>query len=77
MRRRTFEDIIQEEFRWPVAGDMPFVDATDPAENANIAHGAHSRLVLMTDGYKKRADIMVGHPFRSTKLLAHQAKAWS
>lgn len=61
MKRRTFEEIIQEEFRWPAAGDMPFVEAADHLENANIAGGAHTRLVLMMDGYKKGADIMIAH----------------
>lgn len=61
MKRRTFEEIIHEEFRWPAAGDMPFVEAPDHLDNANIAGGAHTRLVLMMDGYKKGADIMIAH----------------
>ena len=43
MKRRTFEEIIHEEFRWPVAGDVPFVEAVDHLENANIAVSAHTR----------------------------------
>src|SRR4051812_12702617 len=61
VKRRTFEEIIHEEFRWPAAGDMPFVQAPDHLENANIAGGAHTRLVLMMEGYKKGADIMIAH----------------
>jgi hypothetical protein len=61
MKRRTFEEIIHEEFRWPATGDMPFVEAADHLENANIAVSAHTRLVLMKDGYKKGADIMIAH----------------
>lgn len=61
MKRRSFEDIIGEEFRWPAAGDAPFVESPDPMENANIAGSARARLVLMTDGYKKGADLMVDH----------------
>lgn len=61
MKRRTFEEIIHEEFRWPATGDMPFVEAADHLENANIAASARTRLVLMTDGYKKGADLMVAH----------------
>jgi len=60
MKRRTFEEIIHEEFRWPAAGDMPFVEAADHLENANIAASARTRLVLMTDGYKKGADLGSG-----------------
>lgn len=59
MKRRSFEEIIREDFRWPAAGDLPFVEAINPLENANIAASASTRLVLMMDGYKKGADIMV------------------
>lgn len=59
MKRRTFEEIVHEEFRWPAAGDMPFVEAANHLENANIAEGAYTRLVLMMEGYKKAADLMV------------------
>jgi len=51
MKRRTFEEIIREEFRWPTTGDMPFIKAADHLKNANIAGGAHTRLVLMMEGY--------------------------
>ena len=33
-------EIVPEEFRWPPAGDMPFLDAPGDFENANIADGA-------------------------------------
>lgn len=59
MKRNTFEEILRQDFRWPAAGDMPFVESAEALENANIAHGAHTRLVLMMDGYKKGGDIMV------------------
>lgn len=59
MKRRTFEEIIQEQFRWPAAGDIPFVESTAAGANATIAEGLHTRLVLMMDGYKKAADLMV------------------
>ena len=57
-RRDSFDEILDTEFRWPRPTDRPFVTADDPQENANIAEG-FSRLVLMTDGYKEAADLMV------------------
>lgn len=59
MKRHKFEEILDSEFRWPTAGDAPFVVAADPHANANIADDEFTRLVLMTDGYKKAADLMV------------------
>jgi hypothetical protein len=61
MKRKTFADIIHEEFRWPTVGDKPFVEADDPLENANIGGSDTTRLVLMMEGYRKGADIMVDY----------------
>ncbi|MFB0872679.1 MULTISPECIES: hypothetical protein [unclassified Sphingobium] len=61
MKRFKFEEILESEFRWPTAGDVPFVAAADAMANANIAKDEFTRLVLMTDGYKKAADLMVEH----------------
>lgn len=58
-KRKSFEDILKTEFRWPTKGDKPFVVADDPFDNANIADDAFTRLVLMMDGYKEAADLMV------------------
>ena len=58
-KRKSFEEILNSEFRWPVRGDKPFVIAADPLENANIAANEFARLVLMTEGYKQAADLMV------------------
>ena len=58
-KRTTFEEILNEEIRWPKQGDVPFVRADDPYENANIAEDGFSRLVLMMGGYKLAADTMV------------------
>lgn len=58
-KHRSFEDILESEFRWPRQGDKPFVVANDPFDNANIADDGFSRLVLMMDGYKRAADLMV------------------
>ena len=57
--RKSFEDLLNTEFRWPRQGDRPFVVADDPLDNARVADDGLSRLVLMTDGYKKAADLMV------------------
>lgn len=58
-KRKTFEDILNTEFRWPVTDDKPFVVANDPFDNANVANDGFTRLVLMMEGYKSAADLMV------------------
>jgi hypothetical protein len=58
-KRKKFEEILETEFRWPAEGDRPFVTAENPHENANIASDEFTRLVLMMEGYKKAADLMV------------------
>lgn len=60
-KRHTFDEIINSTFRWPIAGDAPFVEADNPMNNAVIAEDDFTRLVLMIDGYKKAADIAVAH----------------
>ncbi|WP_221892865.1 hypothetical protein [Parasphingopyxis marina] len=60
-KRHALDDILNSEFRWPTKGDVPFVEATDSLNNAILAEDDLSRLVLMTDGYKKAADLMVAH----------------
>ena len=59
MKRKTFEELLQSEFRWPILGDAPFVAAADYRENANISKDNFTRLVFMMQGYKKAADLMV------------------
>jgi len=58
-KRKTFEDILNADFRWPEQDDQPFVVSSDPFENANIADDGFARLILMKDGYKSAADLMV------------------
>lgn len=58
-KRKTFEDILNTEFRWPRQDDKPFVVADDPFDNTNIAENDFTRLVFMMDGYKKAGDLMV------------------
>ena len=58
-KRKSFEEILATEFRGPRQGDKPFVVADDPFSNAEITNDGFARLVLMTDGYKKAADLMV------------------
>lgn len=64
-KRKSFEAILDQEFRWPTKGDTPFVEADDPLENANISDG-FSRLVLMMEGYRKAAELMVQAAERDT-----------
>ena len=58
-KRKSFEEVLNTKFRWPQQGDKPFVVGDDPFDNANIADDGFTRLVLMKDGYKRAADIMV------------------
>jgi hypothetical protein len=60
-KRHVFEELLDTEFRWPVAGDRPFVEATEQADNAVIAEDDFTRLVLMMEGYKRAADLAVNH----------------
>ena len=57
--RKTFEGILDAEFRWPLPDDKPFTVANDPFDDANVPDDGFTRLVLMTEGYKKAADLMV------------------
>ena len=56
---KKFEDILNAEFRWPAQDDKPFVVTDDPFDNANISDDGFARLILMRDGYKLGADLMV------------------
>jgi len=58
-KRKSFEQILDTEFRWPKAGDQPFVVVDQQQNNANIAGDDFTRLVAMTEGYKQAADILV------------------
>jgi len=57
----SFAEALKTEIRWPKKGDKPFTPAAEPLDNALIADNEHTRLVLMTDGYKQAADLMVKH----------------
>jgi len=58
-KRKSFEEILNAEFRWPKQGDKPFVVAAEPIDNANISGDGFTRLVLMMDGYKEAARLMI------------------
>lgn len=58
-KRKSFEEILSAEVRWPTQGDKPFVVADDPLDNAIITGDGFTRLVLMMSGYKEAADLMV------------------
>jgi hypothetical protein len=55
----SFEEALKTDFRWPKRGDKPFAEATESLNNALIADDDRTRLVLMTDGYKRAGDLMV------------------
>lgn len=58
-KRRSFEELLETEFRWPRQGDKPFVVAENPIDNATVATDQFARLYFMMEGYKIAADIMV------------------
>lgn len=58
-KRNTFEDLLHTDFRWPQDGDVPFIASEDWTQNATLAQENFTRFVLMTEGYKKAADLMV------------------
>ena len=58
-KHKSFDSILHTSFRWPAAGDKPFVASEGPDDNAIIALDEFTRLVLMMEGYKKAADLMV------------------
>jgi hypothetical protein len=53
----VFEDILNSDFRWPIQGNVPFVEAVDPMDNALIPQDDVTSLVLMIDGYKRASSI--------------------
>lgn len=58
-KKRTFEEMLNAELRWPTKGDAPFIVAGDPYDNALIEDNTAARLILMMEGYKAAADLMV------------------
>lgn len=59
MKRSIFEEILGSAFRWLTEGDAPFVADPDPAANASNSADDFTRLIFMTEGYKKAADLMI------------------
>ena len=62
----AFEDVINHEFRWPRKGDKPFQRSDDWQQNARMEADAPSRMVMMMEGYKRAADLMVERAQQST-----------
>ena len=58
-KRINFEQALNTQLRWPMQSDQPFSEASEPAGNANISGDGFTRFVLMIEGYKKAADLMV------------------
>lgn len=50
---------MSEPFRWPLAGDIALGATPGNAQNASIAGNLEMRLYLMTDGYRRAADVLV------------------
>ncbi|MCA0367233.1 MAG: hypothetical protein LCH57_04115 [Proteobacteria bacterium] len=57
----AFEDLLNQPFRWPKAGDQLFTVLPHWDGNATLAEPPQSRMVLMMSGYKRAADLMVAH----------------
>jgi len=55
----SFESLLNTDFRWSTPGDRALVAAPDWFRNATVAQHPFDRMVLMTDGYKQAADILV------------------
>ena len=55
----TFENILNQEFRWPQPGDDPFAIPKGIAD-ATIVEDKFLRFVLMMEGYKRAAETLVG-----------------
>jgi hypothetical protein len=59
MTPASFEDILQQEFRWPNVGDQLFKPSNVWMGDAMLAGHASTRLALMTAGYKHAGDALV------------------
>ncbi len=55
----SFEDILNQEFRWPRKGDRPFVSTKAGVGDAYLEDNASIRLAAMSSGYKDAADELV------------------
>ncbi|MBO9501647.1 hypothetical protein [Brevundimonas sp. A19_0] len=54
-----FTEILNRPFRWPKAGDKLFSASSRWDGNAHLEPHGHGRLVMMMNGYKCGADMMV------------------
>lgn len=57
-KRLTFEELVGKGFRWPQDGDDPF-DVGEDGNHAMLAKSDFTRFVLMFEGYRKSADVLV------------------
>ncbi len=58
-KKKSFEDILGADFRWPHTGDKVFIASDDPFANAAITSDEFTRRSIMPDGYKKAGDLLV------------------
>lgn len=54
-----FTEILNRPFRWPKTGDKLFTASSRWDGNAHLESHGHGRLVMMMNGYKRGADLMV------------------
>lgn len=67
-KHNAIAEILNQPFRWPMQGDEPFVEAENPIDDAMIAENDLTRLVLMIDGYKEAADLVVAKTVENRAL---------
>lgn len=65
MADKKFADILEEEFRWPKAGDKLFLPG-QPGQGAYLARHRGERIYRLTSGYKLAADLLVEHASTET-----------
>jgi hypothetical protein len=66
----TFESLLDREFHWPKPGDKLFVRPTESSQAVALARLPWERLVLMADGYRKAADLLVARASEKHYLRA-------
>lgn len=59
MSKGTFTDLLNKPFRWPASGDCLFTSAENWWQNAAVAGDTFTRMVLIEDGFKRAAELLV------------------
>ena len=58
-KKKIFDELVERTFRWPQAGDTPFTDPNSAESGVNLEENSRRRNYLITEGYKKSADLMI------------------